>query len=334
MRIIEILLPKGTSDRSLSPQQARKIDALQKRMDSYVDKIMDPNTSVAGKDFLKARLRSDLEELKDVLPVAESIQINELFRSPSNWEWGNTGPSRAVADFTVGEIPYKFSATLENTEDKSWTILFRTVSAKSLSKEYGISGTGNASVVFSTVLDIMKSFLDTYKGMVDKLIFSADEPSRQKLYQHMIERLLPDAQVERKGYDFIVTLPHAVKDKKQISEAVTKLPLTTDDFELVKLLMDKPIPAAIAPIYIHQIIEDDEFNEQLASLEESQPGLDVRPLIAEWFNRVMPDQMYRFTGEVPNYHQKNGTLSLIHGYDSHDYKGTNDPLTGVAYGRF
>ena len=56
MRIVEILLPKGTSDRSLSPQQTRKIDALQQRMTSYVDKIMSPNTSVAGKEFLKSRL--------------------------------------------------------------------------------------------------------------------------------------------------------------------------------------------------------------------------------------------------------------------------------------
>ena len=114
MRIIEILLPKGTSDKSLSPQAVRKIDALQNRMDSYVDKITDPNTSKAGKDFLKAKLKKDLEELKGILPEA------------------------------------------------------------------------------------------------------------------------------------------------RINEAVTKLPLSTDDFELVKRFMERPIPAAIASIYIHQIIEDDE----------------------------------------------------------------------------
>ena len=191
MRIVEILLPRGTSDRSLSPQVARKIDALQKRMDGYVDKIMDPNTSQTGREFLKSRLRDDYYELKDAMP-----------------------------------------------------------------------------------------------------------------------RL------------------HAV------AEAVTKLPLTHDDFELVMKVMEKPIPAAIAPIYIQEIIEDDELNDQLASLEESEPSRDVRPLIAEWFKRVMPDQMYRFVGGEPDMAQKNGVLSPIHGYDSHMYKGTNDPLTGNAYGYY
>jgi len=190
MRIVEILLPKGVSDRSLSPQVVRKIDALQARMDHYVDKIMDPKTSVAGKEFLKSRLRDDYYELRKTIP--------------------------------------------------------RT---------------------------------------------------------------------------------HAV------AEAVTRLPLSHEDFELVKKVMEKPIPAVIAPIYIQEFIEDDELNDQLLALEASDPGLDVRPLIVEWFKRVMPDQMYRFTGDEQSYKQKMGVLSPIHGYDPHMYKGTNDPITGNAYGR-
>jgi|AntAceMinimDraft_11_1070367.scaffolds.fasta_scaffold30025_3 hypothetical protein len=117
-----------------------------------------------------------------------------------------------------------------------------------------------------------------------------------------------------------------------ISEAVTKLPLTPKDFEFVKKMMERPIPAVVAPIYIHQIIEDDALDAELAALEESEPGRDVRPLIAEWFDRVMPDQRFRFTdAEVPE-DQKKGTYSPIHGYDPHMYKGTNDPITGDAYG--
>lgn len=190
MRIVEILLPKGTSDRSLSPQALRKIDVLQQRMNHYVDKIMNPATSTAGREFLKSRLRDDYFELRNAIP--------------------------------------------------------RT---------------------------------------------------------------------------------HAV------AEAVTKVPLSNDDFELVKKVMEKPIPAAIAPIYIHELIEDDELNGQLASLEETDPGMDVRPIIAEWFNRVMPDQMYRFNDDfVPTYTQKNGNVSPIHGYDPKFYKGTNEPITGNAYG--
>jgi hypothetical protein len=189
MRILEILLPKGTSDRSLSPQTVRKIDALQQRMDNYVDKIMSPGTSVAGKEFLKSRLRDDYYALKDLLPHVHKV-----------------------------------------------------------------------------------------------------------------------------------------------AEAVHKLPLTHDDFEAVIEVMKRPIPAAIAPIYISEIIEDDELSDQLMELENSNPGLDVRPLIAEWFRRVMPDQMYRFVGKDETLAQKKGVLSPIHGYDSHMYKGQHDPLTGNAYG--
>jgi hypothetical protein len=191
MRIVEILLPKGASDRSLSPQVVRQIDALQRRMDTYVDKIMDPKTSQAGREFLKSRLRDDYYELRNAMPRV-----------------------------------------------------------------------------------------------------------------------------------------HAV------AEAVTKLPLSYDDFEVVKKMMERPIPAVVAPIYIQEIIEDDELNDQLLALESSNPGLDVRPLIVEWFKRVMPDQMYRFTEDEPDMAQKNGVLSPIHGYDSHMYKGTNDPLTGNAYGSY
>ena len=189
MRIVEILLPKGTSDRSLSPQALRKIDALQQRMNAYVDKILNPKTSERGREFLKSRLRADYSDLRDAIPRTHKV-----------------------------------------------------------------------------------------------------------------------------------------------AEAVHKLPLSDDDFKMVKELMERPIPAAVAPIYILEIIDDDELNSQLLELENSKPGLDVRSLIVEWLNRVMPDQMHRFTGDVQDYAQKNGVLSPIHGYDSHMYKGTNDPLTGDAYG--
>lgn len=195
MKVVEILLPvskKGALSREISPRTARQIDMLKKRMDSYADKIADPNTSSAGREFLKSKLKDDYDELKSLLP--------------------------------------KFHA---------------------------------------------------------------------------------------------------------VAEAVHKLPLTIEDFNLLKELMEKPIPAAIAPIYIQEVIHDDELNDQILSLEDTQPGLDIRPLIAEWIDRVMPDQKYRFVGtDLHNHNRSEGLLSPIHGYDPHMYKGTNDPVTGNnAYGR-
>jgi hypothetical protein len=189
MRILEILLPPG-ADRSISPKHIQQIDALQKRMDGYVDKIMDPKTSLQGKEFLKSRLRDDYHELKN-------------------------------------------------------------------------------------------------------------------------------------------TIAHVHK----IAEAVHKLPLTEEDFELVKALMSRPIPAVIAPIYVQEIINDDEFNDMLNEFAEMEPGMDVRPHVVEWLKRVMPDQMYRFNDSAQTEKQKLGQTSVIHGYDPHMYHGSNEPITGNAYGR-
>lgn len=121
---------------------------------------------------------------------------------------------------------------------------------------------------------------------------------------------------------------------KKLDEAVHRLPLSNADFELAKKMLEKPIPAVIAPIYIEGLIEDDELTAQFKSIEESEPARDVRPLIVEWFKRVMPDQMYRFTGDTRDATQEKGILSPIHGYDPKMYRGTNDPITGDAYGRF
>lgn len=190
MKILEILLPKSLDDHSISPKHIQRIDALQKRMDAYVDKICDPNTSAKGREFLKSRLRDDYHELKD----------------------------------TIAHVHH-------------------------------------------------------------------------------------------------------------IAEAVHKLPLTNEDFDLVQKLMSRPIPAAVAPIYIQEIIDDDEFNNMLNEFADINPNMDVRPHVVEWIKRVMPDQMYRFDDSAQTLKQRLGQTSVIHGYDPHMYHGSNEPITGSAYGR-
>lgn len=244
MRILELLLPKGAArDSSLSPRQLQELDALQQRMDSYVDKILDPNTSARGREFLKARLRDDYAEFKE--------QCSSLDDLAEGWQKTATSDKKAKG---VSENPRSGMLTCDKCK---------------------------------------KAF------------------SRLGISKH-----------------------RCVPVKGKISEAVTKLPLTTDDFDAVKRLMSNPIPAAVAPIYISEIIEDDEFNDQLLELENTNPGLDVRPLVVEWVKRVMPDQMYRFIPDNVTDMQRKGIMSPIHGYDPHQYKGTNDPITGDAYGRF
>lgn len=126
---------------------------------------------------------------------------------------------------------------------------------------------------------------------------------------------------------------YGVRPVKKISEAVHRLPLSNNDFDALKEMMNKPIPATIASIYIQDLIVDDEFTDQLNALSEENPGMDIRPFIVEWIDRVMPDQMYRFRQGFVVPDKEKGLYSVLHGYDPQAYKGTNDPITGNAFGR-
>jgi hypothetical protein len=259
MRILEILLSKEVRDKGISQQQISRIDALQKRMDSYVDKICDPKTSPKGREFLKAKLRDDYHELKDVIEHVHKIAEDSV------------PPVEPVAPIEAFEV----------VDSKTGKVVGKPYSSRSRAR-----------------------------ARVDKL------DNEYGGYRFKVRRV--------GGTDMY---------ESKLNEAVHKLPLTEEDFELVKTLMSRPIPAVIAPIYIQEIIDDDEFNDMLNEFAEMEPGMDIRPHVAEWFNRVMPDQMWRFGGDVQSLKQKLAQTSVIHGYDPHMYHGSNEPITGDAFGR-
>jgi hypothetical protein len=59
----------------------------------------------------------------------------------------------------------------------------------------------------STVVDIMRAFLDKYKDKIQTLTFSAKEDSRQGLYARMVKRLLPNWTMQQKGEFFTLFAP-------------------------------------------------------------------------------------------------------------------------------
>lgn len=119
-----------------------------------------------------------------------------------------------------------------------------------------------------------------------------------------------------------------------VNEAIHTVPLTTKDFEVLKELMQQPIPVCVASIYLVDLISDDDLNSEFSALELKSPNLDARTLIATWLERTMPDQLHRFNDKDVTFGNKAGDLSPIHGYDTTEYVGSNDPLTGNAYGRY
>ena len=86
------------------------------------------------------------------------------------------------------------------------------------------------------------------------------------------------------------------------------------------------------------IINDDEFNAVIDSLEDTDPNRDIRPLVIEWIKRVMPDQLFRFDDSYgKSIEQKRGLLSPVHGYDPKTFSKGGTTGTGGAdnaYGRY
>jgi len=133
--------------------------------------------------------------------------INELFQPGKKWEWSFRGSEEAVAVFQVGEERYVFHAY---GTDGTWEVEFKRHGSKlDRSQKFGLSGTGNSTEVMSTVVDIMRAFLDQYKDKIETLTFSAKEDSRQSLYARMAKKLLPNWTLHQDGRDFVLASPES-----------------------------------------------------------------------------------------------------------------------------
>lgn len=117
------------------------------------------------------------------------MQLNELFTTGIGpWQWVTRSKLRANASFTVMGKRYIFGATTSNYDNESWEIIF--IASGQGTDSVGITGVGNAASVMATVVDILRDFVTTTPD-VSELTFSAEEPSRRRLYLRMVQRLLP-----------------------------------------------------------------------------------------------------------------------------------------------
>ena len=136
--------------------------------------------------------------------------VTELFEPGKKWQWSFTGSEEAVAVFHVGEVPYMFHAY---GADGEWEAEFKRYGNKlDRSQKFGLTGTGNSAEVMSTVVDIMRAFLEKYKDKIQVLTFSAKEDSRQGLYARMAKRLLPDWTMKQSGEHFVLVAPKPVTE--------------------------------------------------------------------------------------------------------------------------
>lgn len=119
------------------------------------------------------------------------MKLFELFSSPTKWEWTDVSMSDIkIAEFTVGNFTYIVYFTYDDYNN-IWTVEFGQKGVEH--PEYGVTGTGNATSIFSTVIDIMRVFRKRHPGF--PVGFTAEEPSRKKLYSRLIKNL-PNAQIQ------------------------------------------------------------------------------------------------------------------------------------------
>jgi len=145
--------------------------------------------------------------------------VTELFQPGKDWKWSFQGSEEAVAVFRVGEVPYMFHAY---GADGEWEAEFKQHGNKlDRTQKFGLTGTGNSAEVMSTVVDIMRAFLDKYQDKIQILTFSAKEDSRQGLYARMVKRLLPNWTMTRNGEFFTLVAPKQdVTEDYQLEEGL------------------------------------------------------------------------------------------------------------------
>jgi hypothetical protein len=408
MKILELLLPKNLKDKDLSPKTVKKIDNLQQRMNKYVDKISDPTTSKQGKDFLKAKLKSDYEELKGIIEdtinehvvkhgsgyrlVSKKGKNLGDFKSKKaagkhegEVEWFKAHPKESINEGDV--IPFKKPTAPISGQIFSGSTYFMDKYAIKAIQKAGLKilsaggpndgdTTGKDITDYGHDEDIREIRVEGPQDKIQKVDaylcraaeMSGDEEAYGGSYpaSDLGESDLPPVEPIQPTEAFevydpktnkVVGGPYASRSRARaradkldnaygayryrvrrvgssLTESVNKLPLTDGDFEIVKQVMSHPIPAVIAPIYLQEILDDDEFSAMLQEWEETSPAMDVRPHVVEWFKRVMPDQMHRFLNNEQTMKQKMGLQSVIHGYEPDDYHGAAEESSGNAYGRY
>jgi hypothetical protein len=143
------------------------------------------------------------------------MKLVELFtNTPVPWKWYYISATDAEAKFMVGDIEYSFYSYYTVRDPVEWELEFRVNNSEFLHNRYEVTGTGNAAMVMTTVVDITRDFLKK-KPDILVLTFSAKEFSRNRLYTHMVQRLLPTWKLvkDKSGKNFKLFHPSVIESE-------------------------------------------------------------------------------------------------------------------------
>lgn len=147
--------------------------------------------------------------------VQTEMKISELFGAQdavnNSVRWKEPNDGWVAADFTVGDMKYRFNAYSDPDEAPGvWEIEFESLGGPT---RFGINQTGRSAEVFTIVVNIIREFINKKNSKIKKLTFAAKEGSRQDLYVRMVRRLVPDWKFKFDSDDgvFVLTKPRPAK---------------------------------------------------------------------------------------------------------------------------
>lgn len=125
---------------------------------------------------------------------------------PYPWHWIMKNPQRWKGRFTTDDgLQYSYAVGMYESWSvlklsdrvRKWDITFGFVpEGRPAGAKYGVEGTGDQFRVFATIMGMTVEFLKKVKPKI--VTFSADEPSRRRLYTTLIKR-----EAEKLGYTFV-----------------------------------------------------------------------------------------------------------------------------------
>lgn len=120
----------------------------------------------------------------------------ELFDSEADWEWTDVSPASMNAIMRHNGHAYDVSLFEYDHRNGTWIVEFSDVGARDA---YEMTNRGDAAVILSTVVAIIRNAIE--RAPIKILAFEAKEPSRRRLYAHIVKRMSKDSRsIDVNGY--------------------------------------------------------------------------------------------------------------------------------------
>lgn len=113
--------------------------------------------------------------------ITFSQYLIETFNTVAPYRWEYKHPNQWKAVFVIGEFEYFVILGQDEDSITRWSVVFDIENRQDDGEPFSLSGTGQTLPVFSTITRILVEF-SRKNYDIRTLVFTADEPSRQKFY--------------------------------------------------------------------------------------------------------------------------------------------------------